>query len=73
MIVSGNLGKKEGMPLSSKVTVYRFGETSDIGALIGPNSRVAGFFIPRAGNSVAFVPRRDDNEGVLGTKKSPFA
>jgi len=42
-----------------KLTLYQFGETSDIGALHGTRG-VAGFFIPRAGNSVAFVPLRED-------------
>ena len=46
-------------PETAKVTVYQFGRTTDIGALIDSQS-VAGFFIPRAGNSVAFVPLVED-------------
>lgn len=57
-----------GMPLESaevpdagKVTVYQFGETRDIGSLIN-NDGVAGFFIARAGDSVAFVPLKEDRD-----------
>lgn len=40
---------------SNKVRVYRFGDTDDIGRLAG-SSGVAGFYIPRAGAAVSFVP-----------------
>lgn len=50
-----------------KVTVFRFGETRDIGNLVGARS-VGGFFIPRAGQSVAFVPRRADRVRGLGQR-----
>jgi len=44
---------------AERLTVYRFGEQSDIGRLAGA-SMVAGFYIPREGGSVAFTPARDD-------------
>jgi hypothetical protein len=40
-----------------KVTIYRFGDTGEIAELSG-RQNVAGFYIPRAEGSVAFVPRR---------------
>ncbi len=46
---------------TAKVTVYQFGKTDDIGDLIGSDS-VGGFFIRRAGNSVAFVPLEIDRQ-----------
>lgn len=74
-LISGNFGQaEESLPDSAKVTVYRFGETSDIATFAGaPGSGIAGFFIPRAGASVAFVPRRSDNPRGLGAKRSVFA
>ncbi|MXP09065.1 hypothetical protein [Pseudoblastomonas halimionae] len=45
----------------AKPTLFQFGETKDIGELAGQNG-VAGFFIPRAGNSVAFVPLKADTK-----------
>lgn len=50
------------LPESSKVTVFRFGETRDMSALAAGNrvSGIGGFFIPRATGSVAFVPRQRD-------------
>lgn len=57
-IISGIGPDRGNLPESAKVTVFRFGETSDMAALIGaPNSGVGGFFIGRASGSVAFVPR----------------
>lgn len=44
-----------------KLTVYRFGDASEIGAQLG-NPGVAGFFISQAGNSVAFVPARESRD-----------
>lgn len=45
---------------SNKVRVYRFGDTDEIGRLFGDGgSSVAGFYIPRAGNSVSFVPTKE--------------
>ena len=54
------IGPDDGsMPESSKVTVFRFGETRDMATLAGNrNSGVGGFFIGRADGAVAFVPRR---------------
>lgn len=47
---------------SGKVTLYQFGKSDDIGKLAGQRG-VYGFFIPRAGDSVAFVPLEADKEG----------
>lgn len=67
-----------GLPLDSgevrdgeKVTLYQTGRTSDIGDL-AHSQGVAGFFIPRAGNSVAFVPLEPDREsrGRLGAQRA---
>lgn len=57
------------VPDSTKVTIYQFGETSDIGKLIDQPS-VAGFFSGRAGNSVAFVPLKDNDNtrGRIGVR-----
>jgi tetratricopeptide (TPR) repeat protein len=57
-IVSGVGMDTEAMSESSKVVVYRFGETRDMGRLLG-NRFVGGFFRPDATGSVAFVPRRE--------------
>ena len=43
---------------ATKLTVYRFGDIGDIGRMAGV-SGVAGFYIPRAGDSVAFTPQRE--------------
>ncbi|WP_454597233.1 tetratricopeptide repeat protein [Qipengyuania sp. SM2507] len=58
-IISG-VGPDDGsMPESSKVIVFRFGQTKDMASLAGaPRSGIGGFFIPRASGSYAFVPRR---------------
>ncbi len=46
---------------ASKVTVFRFGDTDDIAKLAGaPGSGIAGFYIPRAGDSVLFTPFREN-------------
>lgn len=60
-IISG-VGPDDGtMPESSKVIVFRFGQTKDMASLAGaPRSGIGGFFIPRASGSYAFVPRRQD-------------
>jgi tetratricopeptide (TPR) repeat protein len=44
---------------SHRLSVYRFGDIGDIGRLAGSQG-VAGFYIPRAGGSVAFVPAREE-------------
>ncbi len=51
------IGKEQPTP-ATKLTVYRFGDTGDIGRMAG-SSGVAGFYIPRAGDSVAFTPARE--------------
>ncbi|WAT18744.1 hypothetical protein OZN62_04025 [Aurantiacibacter sp. MUD11] len=42
---------------STKLTVYRFGEPSDVGRLINARS-VLGFYLAYAGDNVAFAPAR---------------
>lgn len=58
-------------PDTSKVTVYQFGKQRDIGKLAGSQG-VAGFFIPRAGDPVAFVPLESErarrSSGSPGTR-----
>lgn len=60
-------------PETAKPTVFQFGEARDVGRLVGSES-VLGFFIPRAGQSVAFVPlkadRSVDRAGAPGTRES---
>jgi tetratricopeptide (TPR) repeat protein len=58
----------EEVPDNSKVTIYQFGKTKDIGRLIDADG-VAGFFIPRASGSVAFVPLEE--EGQRPSRSSP--
>ena len=48
---------------AERVTVYRFGDTSDMGRLVGSSS-VAGFYRPRLGGSVAFTPLKKEKERV---------
>ena len=43
---------------ATKLTVYRFGDTGDIGRMAGTSS-VAGFYIPRAGDAVSYTPARE--------------
>ena len=60
--------ESEEVPDSAKLTLYQFGDTDDIGELAGSRG-VAGFFIPRAGGSVAFVPARQPRvRGSIGTR-----
>lgn len=55
---------------SERVTVYRFGDIGDIAMLYGDaSSGVAGFYIPRAGGSVAFVPSKERKVRSLGASK----
>ncbi len=59
------IGPDDGsLPESSKVTVFRFGETREMSALLAGNRNtgVGGFFIGRASGSVAFVPRSRDRQ-----------
>ncbi len=51
---------------SSRVTIFRTGDESRIEALAGSiGSGIRGFYIPRAGNPVAFVPARADRPDSL--------
>lgn len=44
---------------ANKPVIYRFGDYNDMARMAGaPGSGIAGFFIPRAGRSVSFVPTR---------------
>ncbi len=52
------IGEEQPTP-ATKLTVYRFGDIGDIGRMAGSNG-VAGFYIPRAGDSVAFTPAREE-------------
>jgi len=55
---------------SQRLTVFRFGEVSDIGRLAGSSS-VAGFYIPRLGGSVSFTPAKSDKRdtgSLLGAR-----
>lgn len=52
------IGEEQPTP-ATKLTVYRFGDIGDIGQMAGVNG-VAGFYIPRAGDSVAFTPAREE-------------
>lgn len=54
-IISGVGPSDDDFPASSKVTVFRFGETSDMGKLLGRRG-VGGFFRGDAAGSVAFAP-----------------
>ena len=64
------IGDEGELPESAKLTVYQFGDTDDIGRLAGQRG-VAGFFIPRAGNSVAFVPAKEARQrGRFGTRST---
>ena len=56
MEVQGDVGRP------NKVTIFRFGDSGNIAVLAGaPGSGIAGFYIPRAGASVAFVPANEDS------------
>ena len=48
---------------SRKLTVFRFGDTGDIGRLVG-SSMVAGFYIPNLGGSVSFTPAKLDSKST---------
>lgn len=65
----------QGMPAdpgvaNTRLTIYRFGEPSDMATLAGASgSGIAGFFIPRASGPVAFVPLRKERvRGSIGTR-----
>jgi len=69
-IMSGVGANHGDLPPSSKVTVFRFGETRDMSVLLAGNrnSGVGGFFIGRATGSVAFVPRQANRRRTRGTR-----
>jgi hypothetical protein len=67
-----NMPVGETLPNAAKVTVYRFGKTSDIGALAGSDG-VAGFYIARAARPVAFTPAREDRRRSLSRVDSRTA
>ena len=55
---------------SRKLTVFRFGETDDIGRLAGAIG-VAGFYIPNLNGSVSFTPAKRDSRStgeLLGSR-----
>ncbi|GGD48780.1 hypothetical protein GRI62_07830 [Erythrobacter arachoides] len=54
------VGGDAALPESSKLTVFRYGEPDDMSALLAGrrDTGIAGFFMPRATGSVAFVPRQ---------------
>lgn len=57
-------GKKNG-----RLTIYRSGTISDIARLYGDaSSSVAGFYIPRASGSVAFVPAHEERSTTPGVR-----
>lgn len=50
---------------ANKVKVFRSGDISDIAYIAGaPGSGIAGFYIPRAGATVAFVPAREQRRNM---------
>ena len=53
------------MDEANKVKVFRSGDISDIAYIAGaPGSGIAGFYIPRAGATVAFVPAREERRDM---------
>lgn len=57
------------MGQANKVKVFRSGDTDDIAALAGaPGSGIYGFYIPRAGSTVAFVPVRNKRRDGMGVR-----
>jgi tetratricopeptide (TPR) repeat protein len=57
---------------SRKLTIYRFGDINDIGRLAG-FSGVAGFFIPQAGDAVAFTPAEERRDRRIRSVTNPNA
>lgn len=58
------------VPDAAKVTVYRFGDTFDIGRLAGGRS-VAGFYIPRAARPVVFTPAKEERQLAVRERADP--
>ncbi len=69
----------QGMPVpgpeigvANRVKVYRTGDTDNIAVFArAPGSGIAGFYIPRAGNPVAFVPARERIATSKGIEQGP--
>lgn len=57
------IGEEQPSP-ATKLTVFRFGTTSDIGRMAG-SSGVAGFYIAIAGESIAFTPAREERRRTM--------
>lgn len=56
---------------ANKPTVYRFGRPEDMARIAGASgSGIAGFFIPRAGASVAFAPTRSKREDIRSSHRT---
>jgi hypothetical protein len=72
MRVVQRMPTNEVIPDIAKVHVFRFGDTSDIGALAGSRG-VAGFYIPHAARPVAFTPAREfkDRRSLERTLEDP--
>ena len=68
-----NMAPKQGdIGDANRVTIYRYGTADDMGRLIGIPS-VAGFYLPRAGQPVAFSPVRETREtGSLLQRNSNY-
>src|SRR3546814_13365056 len=57
---------------ANRVQVYRTGDTDNIAVFAhASGSGVAGFYIPRAGNPVAFVPARERIATSKGIQAGP--
>lgn len=55
---------------TNKPTVYRFGRPKDVAHIYGASgSGIAGFFIPRAGASVAFAPARSERRDIRSSHR----
>lgn len=66
-----NIQLKPALSDAHRLTVYRSGDTDDIGRLAG-SSGVAGFYIPRMGGSVSFTPAkadRMDTGALIGNRR----
>lgn len=56
---------------ANKVKVFRSGDIDDIAYVAGaPGSGIAGFYIPRAGSTVAFVPAREKRRDMSSVRRS---
>jgi tetratricopeptide (TPR) repeat protein len=56
---------------ANKVKVFRSGDISDIAYIAGaPGSGIAGFYIPRAGATVAFVPAREQRRDMRSVHRA---